>query len=114
MIWTNGRFALTLERLAPERLARDLAASLFRLVAGFALVVAAYAGGQRPEVPFPYYAEAFTGLEYTALNLSPMHDVPIVAIQGRHALDVREVLRPVLVGQLCPSGNFLKGSTLIT
>ena len=33
-----------------------------------ALVVAAYAGGQRPEVPFPYYAEAFTGLEYTAAS----------------------------------------------
>jgi non-lysosomal glucosylceramidase len=33
-----------------------------------ALVVAAYAGGQRPDVPFPYYAEAFTGLEYTAAS----------------------------------------------
>jgi non-lysosomal glucosylceramidase len=33
-----------------------------------ALVVAAYAAGQRPDVPFPYYAEAFTGLEYTAAS----------------------------------------------
>jgi non-lysosomal glucosylceramidase len=33
-----------------------------------ALVVAAYADGQRPDVPFPYYAEAFTGLEYTAAS----------------------------------------------
>jgi non-lysosomal glucosylceramidase len=33
-----------------------------------ALVVAAYADGQRPAVPFPYYAEAFTGLEYTAAS----------------------------------------------
>jgi non-lysosomal glucosylceramidase len=33
-----------------------------------ALVVAAYANGQRPGVPFPYYAEVFTGLEYTAAS----------------------------------------------
>jgi uncharacterized protein (DUF608 family) len=33
-----------------------------------ALVVAAYADGARPEVPFPYYAEVFTGLEYTAAS----------------------------------------------
>jgi uncharacterized protein (DUF608 family) len=33
-----------------------------------ALVVAAYPSGQRPDVPFPYYAEVFTGLEYTAAS----------------------------------------------
>jgi non-lysosomal glucosylceramidase len=33
-----------------------------------ALVVGDYARGERPEVPFPYYAEVFTGLEYTAAS----------------------------------------------
>ena len=33
-----------------------------------ALVVAAYGEGQRPDVPFPDHAEAFTGLEYTAAS----------------------------------------------
>ena len=33
-----------------------------------ALVVCDYAKGKRPDVPFPYYAEVFTGLEYTAAS----------------------------------------------
>jgi uncharacterized protein (DUF608 family) len=33
-----------------------------------ALVVGDYARGERPDVPFPYYAEVFTGLEYTAAS----------------------------------------------
>ncbi len=31
-----------------------------------ALVVCDYGTGKRPEVPFPYFAEAWTGLEYQA------------------------------------------------
>ena len=34
-----------------------------------ALVVAEYTRGGRPDVPFPYYAEAWTGLEYTTASL---------------------------------------------
>ncbi len=33
-----------------------------------ALVVGDYAKAKRPDVPFPYYAEVFTGLEYTAAS----------------------------------------------
>jgi non-lysosomal glucosylceramidase len=33
-----------------------------------ALVVADYGRGERPKVPFPYYAEGWTGLEYTAAS----------------------------------------------
>ena len=33
-----------------------------------ALVVGDYAKARRPDVPFPYYAEVFTGLEYTAAS----------------------------------------------
>jgi uncharacterized protein (DUF608 family) len=33
-----------------------------------ALIIAEYAHGGRPNVPFPYYAEAWTGLEYTAAS----------------------------------------------
>ena len=34
-----------------------------------ALVVAEYTRGGRPDVPFPYYAEAWTGLEYATASL---------------------------------------------
>ncbi len=34
-----------------------------------ALVVCDYSKGQRPETPFPYYAEAWTGLEYSTAAL---------------------------------------------
>jgi uncharacterized protein (DUF608 family) len=34
-----------------------------------ALVVCDYAKGKRPEIPFPYYAEAWTGLEYSTAAL---------------------------------------------
>ena len=33
-----------------------------------ALVVGDYGKAKRPDVPFPYYAEVFTGLEYTAAS----------------------------------------------
>jgi non-lysosomal glucosylceramidase len=38
-----------------------------------ALVVCDYGKGKRPEVPFPYFAEAWTGLEYTAAALMAAH-----------------------------------------
>ena len=33
-----------------------------------AIVIADYARGKRPDVPFPYYAEVMTGFEYTAAS----------------------------------------------
>lgn len=33
-----------------------------------ALVICDYGKGRRPHIPFPYYAEVFTGLEYTAAS----------------------------------------------
>ncbi len=38
-----------------------------------ALVVCDYGKGKRPQVPFPYFAEAWTGLEYTAAALMLAH-----------------------------------------
>jgi non-lysosomal glucosylceramidase len=38
-----------------------------------ALVVCDYGKGERPVIPFPYYAEAWTGMEYTAAALMFSH-----------------------------------------
>ncbi len=38
-----------------------------------ALLVCDYGKGKRPEVPFPYFSEAWTGLEYTAAALMIVH-----------------------------------------
>jgi non-lysosomal glucosylceramidase len=38
-----------------------------------ALLVCDYGKGKRPEVPFPYFSEAWTGLEYTAAALMIAH-----------------------------------------
>ena len=38
-----------------------------------ALLVCDYGRGKRPEVPFPYFAELFTGLEYVAATLMLSH-----------------------------------------
>src|SRR6202042_2939040 len=34
-----------------------------------ALVICDYGKAERPRIPFPYYAEAWTGLEYTVASL---------------------------------------------
>ena len=50
---------------APRR-ARRPAAHLRRSTTKPALIVCDYGKGERPAVPFPYYAEAWTGMEYSS------------------------------------------------
>ena len=38
-----------------------------------ALIICDYGRGKRPEVPFPYFSELFTGLEYVAAALMMSH-----------------------------------------
>jgi uncharacterized protein (DUF608 family) len=61
----------TLESILRYNYKRELAAHqavqrTFALNDESALVIADYARGERPAVPFPYYAEVMTGFEYTA------------------------------------------------
>jgi hypothetical protein len=46
-----------------------------------AIVVCDYAKGQRPTIPFPYYAEAWTGLEYSVAALMLLRGSPEKAIE---------------------------------
>jgi non-lysosomal glucosylceramidase len=46
-----------------------------------ALVVCDYGRGQRPEIPFPYFAELFTGLEYVAATLMLSHGMAAQGIE---------------------------------
>ncbi len=48
------------------------------------MIVCDYGGGRRPQVPFPYYAECWTGLEYAAAALLIVHGL---AEQGVRAVE---------------------------
>lgn len=41
---------------------------IFALNDEAALVICDYGKGTRPRIPFPYYAEVFTGIEYTTAS----------------------------------------------
>src|SRR5260370_3719354 len=47
-----------------------------------ALLVCDYGSGKRPEVPFPYFAELFTGLEYVAATLMLSHGMLAQGVEG--------------------------------
>jgi len=47
-----------------------------------AMVVCDYGKGTRPRIPFPYYAEAWTGLEYSTAALMMWHGMPERGIQA--------------------------------
>ena len=56
-----------------------------------ALVVGDYAKAKRPDVPFPYYAEVFTGLEYTAASNMMLRRARVAGrrVRGKHSRTVR-------------------------
>jgi uncharacterized protein (DUF608 family) len=61
--------------------AHDNVARTYALNDEAAVVVCDYASGQRPHIPFPYYSEAWTGLEYTLAALMISWGMPEKGIE---------------------------------